>query len=107
MEEQSVRQSIDEIQGKEITVYEASFAVCNESITLDLKIICNETKYNITFYNVSLLFADHISYPFVIQGFEITDNRKKWWQGDKRYYINDYEDGIFSFYCEDFYLWVG
>lgn len=44
MEEQSVIQSIDEIQGKEITVYEASFAVCNESITLDLKIICNKQK---------------------------------------------------------------
>ena len=44
MEEQSVIQSIDEIQGKEITVYEASFSVCNESITLDLKIICNKQK---------------------------------------------------------------
>ena len=43
-----------------------------------------------------------ISYPFQICGFEILDYSSRGYQKDSRFFVNDYEDGKLSFFCENF-----
>ena len=54
------------------------------------------------FENVSKLRMADISYPFRICGFEILDYSSRGYQKDLRFFVNDYEDGKLSFYCENF-----
>ena len=52
--------------------------------------------------NVSKLKMSDISYPFQICGFEILDYSSRGYQKDSRFFVNDYEDGKLSFFCENF-----
>ena len=53
-----------------------------------------------------------ISYPFQICGFEILDYSSHGYQKDSRFFVNGYEDGKLSFFCENFeifytiYKWI-
>ena len=62
----------------------------------------NGKAYFIIFGNVSKINMSDVSYPFQICGFEIADNSSRGYQSDCRFFVNDYEDGILSFYCESF-----
>ena len=53
------------------------------------------------FSNVSSLNIKDMSFPFEISALEIIDNSQRGWGRDKRYFVNDYEDGKISFYCEE------
>ena len=53
------------------------------------------------FRNVSSLNIKDTSFPFEFSGLEIIDNSQRGWERDKRYFVNDYEDGKISFYCEE------
>ena len=52
------------------------------------------------FWNVSSLNIQDMSFPFEISALEIVDNSQRGYQKDKRYFVNDYEDGRLSFWCE-------
>ena len=36
-----------------------------------------------------------------ICGFEISDKSKDGWEKNQRFFVDDYEDGVISFYCKD------
>ena len=62
----------------------------------------DQNTYYIVFENVSKLELSEISYPFQISGFEILDYSSRGYQKDTRFFVNDYEDGTLSFFCENF-----
>jgi hypothetical protein len=62
----------------------------------------DQNSYFIIFENISKLNLSEISYPFQICGFEILDYSSRGYQKDSRFFVNDYEDGALSFFCENF-----
>ncbi|MBQ3489460.1 MAG: hypothetical protein IJA86_02595 [Clostridia bacterium] len=98
---------LSQIDGKSITVQD--FLIEHEEETLTVKITCiteNQNSYFIIFENVSKLKLSEISYPFQICGFEILDYSSHGYQKDNRFFVNDYEDGTLSFYCENFEILI-
>ena len=91
------------INGKSIIV--CDFLIEHNDENLDVKMSCaseDQNTYCIVFENVSKLKLSDISYPFQICGFEILDYSSRGYQKDSRFFVNDYEDGKLSFYCENF-----
>ncbi len=89
------------VQGKRIIVsqitltYDGKCRVCMSGES-------DGTKYVFEFNNASRLDIYSDGNECVIEGFEIIDNKSRGWEADKRYFVNDYEYGSVSFYCEDF-----
>lgn len=93
----------EEIDGKSIIV--SAFWVEHYEDTLTAKIACtaeDRNSYFIIFENVSKLKLSEISYPFRICGFKILDYTSRGYQKGSRFFVNDYEDGKISFFCEKF-----
>ena len=91
------------VDGKSIIV--GDFQIENYNEKLHIKITCiseDQNGYFIVFENVSKLKMSDISYPFQICGFEILDYSSRGYQKDSRFFVNDYEDGKLSFFCENF-----
>ena len=91
------------IDGKSIIV--KSFCIEHSEDVLMIKMSCiaeDQNEYFIVFQNVSRLNLAEIFYPFQICGFEILDYSSRGYQKDSRFFVNDYEDGRLSFYCEGF-----
>ena len=91
------------IDGKSIVI--SDFQIENYDEKLHIKITCiseDQNTYLIIFENVSMLKLSDISYPFQIGGFEILDYSSRGYQKDSRFFVNDYEDGTLSFFCENF-----
>ena len=92
-----------DINGKSIVIND--FQIENYDEKLHIKITCiseDQNTYLIIFENVSMLKLSDISYPFQIGGFEILDYSSRGYQKDSRFFVNDYEDGTLSFFCENF-----
>ena len=92
-----------EINGKSIII--GNFEIGHNDGILYIKITCiseDQNAYFIVFENVSKLQMSDISYPFQICGFEILDCSSRGYQKDSRFFVNDYEDGKLSFFCENF-----
>ena len=97
------RDLFSEISGTEILV--CDFSIEYSESTLAVKMSCiaeDQNTYLIVFENVSKLNLSEIFYPFRVCGFEIIDCNSREYQKDTRFYVNDYEDGKMSFYCERF-----
>ncbi len=95
-----------EINGKDIIVQ--AFGIEHYDGTLIAKMKCvveDEKLYLIVFQNVSKIRMTGILYPFQICGFEIVDYSSRGYQSDCRFFVNDYEDGAISFYCESFEIY--
>ena len=90
------------IVGKKITV--CGLEVDNSEGKLCVKItcVCEKHKYLVAFENVSRINLSEVSYPFEICGFEILDFHSRGYQSDSRFFVNDYEDGKLSFFCEKY-----
>ena len=91
------------VDGKSIMV--CDFQVVYDDEALAIKMTCvseDQNTYFIVFENISKLKLSEISYPFQICGFEILDYNSRGYQKDSRFFVNDYEDGIISFFCENF-----
>ncbi len=92
-----------EIIGKTITVKDLTISSDNNTLCLYLFFTADTpNKYFIVFKNVSQLKLSDISFPFQICGFEIQDHSSRGYQKEARFFINDYEDGKISFWCEDY-----
>ena len=94
---------LSEIEGGSITVRE--FLLESSGDTMNAKMQCaadNGKAYFFVFQNVSEINMSNVSYPFQIDGFEISDNSSRGYQKDCRFFVDDYEDGMLSFYCESF-----
>ena len=91
------------VDGKSIIIVD--FKIENFDEKMRIKITCvseDKNAYFIVFENVSKLNLLDISYPFQICGFEILDYSSRGYQKDSRFFVNDYEDGNLSFFCEKF-----
>lgn len=91
------------VDGKSIIVYD--FEITHNDDSLCIKMSCiseDQNAYFIVFENISKLKLSDISYPFQICGFEILDYNSRGYQSDSRFFVNDYEDGTLSFFCEKF-----
>ncbi len=91
------------VDGKSIVV--CDFEITHNDKSLGVKMTCiseDQDSYFIVFENASKLKLSEISYPFQISGFEILDYSSRGYQSDSRFYVNDYEDGKLSFFCENF-----
>ena len=91
------------INGKSIIVRD--FEIVQNDDLLCIRMTCvseDQNGYFIVFENVSKLKMSDISYPFQICGFEILDYSSRGYQKDSRVFVNDYEDGKLSFFCENF-----
>ena len=91
------------VDGKQITVYD--FQIGHNDEKLFIKMTCvseDQNAYYIIFENVSKVKLSEISYPFQICGFEILDYSSRGYQKDSRFFVNDFEDGSLSFFCEKF-----
>ena len=94
---------VSQIDGKSIGVHH--FTIETDGEVLTVRISCadeEQNSYLILFRNVSKLKLSEISYPFTVCGFEILDYQARGYQKDSRFFVNDYEDGTLSFYCENF-----
>ena len=91
------------VNGKSILVCDFQVVYDDEALTIKMTCISeNQNGYFIVFENVSKLKMSDISYPFQICGFEILDYSSRGYQKDSRFFVNDYEDGKLSFFCENF-----
>lgn len=94
---------ISQIDGKSIAVHDFTIETEGEALNIRMSCVDEEQKsYLILFWNVSKLKLSEISYPFTVCGFEILDYQTRGYQKDSRFFVNDYEDGTLSFYCESF-----
>lgn len=94
---------LSEINGKSVIVRD--FTIEHDGEMLAVKMTCiseNQNACFVMFENVSDLKLSAIFYPFQICGFEIVDCSARGYQKDVRFYVNDYEEGCISFYCEKF-----
>ena len=92
-----------EVDGKSIII--CDFQIEHNEEKLYIKMSCiseDQNSYFIVFENISELKLSEISYPFQICGFEILDYSSRGYQKDSRFFVNDYEDGTLSFFCENF-----
>ena len=92
-----------EFDGKSIIV--SNFEIVHSEGTLHIKMTCtseDQNTYFFVFENVSKVKISDIFYPFQICGFEIIDYTARGYQNDSRFFVNDYEDGKLSFFCEQF-----
>ena len=92
-----------EVNGKSIVI--SDFHIGHNDEKLYIKMTCiseDRNAYFIVFENISNLKLSEISYPFQVCGFEILDYSSRGYQKDSRFFVNDYEDGMISFFCEDF-----
>jgi len=91
------------VDGKSIIVCDFSIEHNDEKLAVKMSCISeDQSAYYIVFENVSKLNLSEISYPFQICGFEILDSSSRGYQKDSRFFVNDYEDGKLSFFCENF-----
>ena len=91
------------VDGKSIII--GDFQIEDYNNGLHLKITCiseDQNAYFIVFENISKLKLSETYYPFQICGFEILDYSSRGYQKDCRFFVNDYEDGKLSFFCENF-----
>ncbi len=94
---------ISEIQGKSVFIQSFCVEYAENSLVAKMQLIGeNKKSYYAVFQNASVIKLSHISYPFQISCFEIVDNASRGYQNDSRFFVNDYDDGDLSFYCEDF-----
>lgn len=94
------------LDGKSLTV--RAFSVEYEDGMLSLRMECvtdGGDAYLAIFQNASLISMVKVSYPFQICGFEIIDKQEDGYQKENRYFVNDYENGTVSFYCESFEIY--
>ena len=91
------------IDGKSIIVCDFSIEHNDEKLAVKMSCVSeDQNTYYIVFENVSKLKLLEISYPFQLCGFEIVDYSSRGYQKDIRFFVNDYENGNLSFYCENF-----
>lgn len=71
-------------------------------ITFKVSSINHVTQYiEVKFKNVSSMNLDGYGVHNQLLGFEIIDCSARGWQSDVRYFVNDYENSLLSFYCSD------
>lgn len=93
--------TIFEIDGKTVTVNSLCIENTNDKLTVKMQFVTeNDKSYSFTFQNVSKLNIEDICYPFEICGFEVLDFSSRGYQKECRFFVNDYEHGTLSFYCE-------
>ncbi len=91
------------IDGRSIIV--CGFQIERNDEKLHIKMTCiseDQNAYFIIFENISKLQLSEISYPFQICGFEILDYSSRGYQNDTHFFVNDFENGKLSFFCERF-----
>lgn len=90
----------DKICGKTVSVNSLHIDV-TDIVTVKMTYTVDEGEpFVAEFWNVSSLNIQDMSFPFEISALEIVDNSQRGYQKDKRYFVNDYEDGCLSFWCE-------
>lgn len=94
---------LSKFNGKSIVIQSFLIKRYDEILVAKIELFAeDERAYSIDFNNVSNLSISSISYPFQISGFEILDYSSRGYDKDSRFFVNDYEDGKMSFYCESF-----
>ena len=91
---------LDLFQG-EMMIESISIQTENDELNIIMDIYCKNKKQSVSFYNASGISLDNLSFPIVVQGFEIIDNHQRGWEKDRRYLVHDYEDGLLQFYCRE------
>ena len=92
-----------DIDGKSIVICYFSIEHYDEKLSVKMSCISeDQNTYYIVFENASTLEFSEISYPLQISDFEILDYSSRGYQKDTRFFVNDYEDGTLSFFCENF-----
>jgi hypothetical protein len=74
---------------------------CLENITIEAVCTIGSRKEKIIFERISELCLDCVNWPFVVHGFEILDNLELGWEKSARFRVQDYEDGLISFFCQN------
>ena len=92
-----------EFFGKSVFVHSFCVELSDNSLVVKMSLTGENNKsYYGIFQKVYALKLSNVSYPFQICGFEIQDNILRGFDNASRYFVNDYEDGEQSFYCESF-----
>lgn len=96
---------ISEIQGKSVFIKSLWVELTDNALSVKLQFdVKNGGSYYAVFQNASRLKLENVSCPFQISCFEIIDNSSRGYQADSRFFANDFDDGVLSFYCEDFVI---
>ena len=90
------------VQGKRVTVSQLTLEYENDECCIHICGECDGVRYDLEFTNASVVKINPDGNGFLIEGFEIIDNKPRGFEADKRYFVNDYEYSSVSFYCEDF-----
>jgi len=91
-----------DFSGKDIFVKEFKIYNNGDVMNITMKAYSDNVLYVMYFENVSGIKLKDVNSSFQICGFSIEDNKEKGYQKDMRYTVDDYEDGVLFFYCEDF-----
>ena len=96
-----MQELFSKIDGKSVIIQDYRIEHCQGALAICMKCICEDRDtYSVVFENASGIKLLDISFPFQIGGLEIVDCSSRGYQKDKHYFINDFEDGQLSFYCE-------
>ena len=89
------------LQGKNLQISNISLNCINREISMTIQTDIENKELLILFSNVSFLNLRNISYPMIIECFDIIDNSNRGWDSQVRYHIHDLEDETIDFYCQD------
>ena len=91
----------DKICGKTVSVKSLNIDV-TDIVTVTMTYTADGSEPCVVeFRNVSSLSIKDMSFPFEISALEILDYTDRGYQRDKRFFVNDYEEGKISFFCEE------
>ena len=90
--------------GVKIRVLDFELSCNGHRSNIKFSFMLNDKTYKILFFNVSQVYLEDISFPFIISGFTIDDNQQRGWEKHSLYTVSDYEDGKIRFYCEKILL---
>ena len=90
------------IQGSIIEILEMNLGQADNRLVFSWRICSGNTRFRMTFLNVSRFRVGEMSSPLEIHGFEMIDHSQGGWEKDSKYEIRDFEANRIHFFCEDF-----
>ena len=98
------KEIIEKFEGKKVFVdgFSVNHNADDDKIMIKMHVRTRDNEAVISFYNATQIEFRMDSSEFVIEGFEVLDNRENGYSNDVRYRLNDFECGAIRFYFEKY-----
>lgn len=91
---------LNRYSGKALKINSISIDTFDGKLNITINGVIENENVRFWIENATSVFFNKLNPPIVIDGFEIIDKRKDRWE-EVNFMLDDYEDGLFSLYCEN------